>query len=183
MKKFLKWFFIVIIGLAIVLFGLYRYGIYKTKQKSPEETVSYNQGNLHIEVFYNRPSKRDRVIFGELVPYGKTWRTGANEATTFETNQDLLIKNDTLKAGKYSLWTVPGKQEWKVVFNDKMYPWGVSWGAEAAREKAHDALIVTLPREELSKPVEKFTIALDSKAMRLAWDRTQIEVPYRPASR
>jgi hypothetical protein len=65
------------------------------------------------------------VIFGGLVPYGEVWRTGANEATTFTTNQDLLVDGSFLAAGKYTLWTIPGPESWKVIFNSKMYPWGI----------------------------------------------------------
>ena len=64
---------------------------YSTKAHSPEDTVSYTDKDLKMEVFYNRPYKKERVIFGNLVPYNKVWRTGANEATTFETNKDIFI--------------------------------------------------------------------------------------------
>ena len=71
------------------------------KSFSPEEEVSFSADNLTVRVFYNRPFKKGRDIFGSLVPYGKVWRTGANEATTFETTQDLVFEGKTLKKGKY----------------------------------------------------------------------------------
>src|SRR5210317_1812756 len=103
--KFLKW---VIIVLALIAVGLFAYAytdIFK-KPLSPKDTVEFKLNDLKLEVFYNRPSKRDRVIFGGLVPYDKVWRTGANEATTFETNKSLNLGGTRLDAGIYTLWTI-----------------------------------------------------------------------------
>ncbi len=110
----------------LIVLGKLFYDRYATKAYSPEETVTYEENSLDLEVFYNRPYKKDRVIFGGLVPYGQVWRTGANEATTFSTNEDLLIDGSTLEAGKYTLWTIPMENSWKVIFNSKMYPWGIN---------------------------------------------------------
>jgi hypothetical protein len=107
MKKFL-----IISGIAvaalIILAAVTNFFVKKhTKSFSPEEQIEYKQDDLQIVVFYNRPYKKGREIFGALVPFGKVWRTGANEASTFETNQDLQFKGKTLKKGRYSLWTIP----------------------------------------------------------------------------
>jgi hypothetical protein len=104
MKKFL-----IILGVIVVLvLGalLYMRLVY-TKSFSPEDKSSFNSGDLQISVLYNRPFKKGRVIFGELVPYNKVWRTGANEATVFETNKDLVFGDKTLKAGRYTLVYYP----------------------------------------------------------------------------
>src|SRR6516225_6852741 len=105
---------IVIVGIVLVVLagGLYYYTQVYTKSFSPETKEDFVDGNLKIRVVYSRPSKKGREIFGKLVPFGKTWRTGANEATTFETNTDLKFGDKELKAGKYSLWTIPGEQTW-----------------------------------------------------------------------
>ena len=108
---------IVVIFVALVIF------VFQTKSYSPESDSNFRDGTLKITVFYNRPYKKGRVIFGGLVPYGKTWRTGANEATMFETNQDLVIGDKKLAAGKYSLWTVPNENSWTVVFNSNIPSW------------------------------------------------------------
>ncbi len=78
----------------------------EAKRASPEDMVEYVNEDLRIDVFYCQPSKRGREIFGELVPFGEVWRTGANEATTFETSIDLTIGGKVLPAGKYTLWTI-----------------------------------------------------------------------------
>ena len=123
MKKVL-----IIGGVALVLIagGLYYIQVY-TKSFSPSATIDFNDGDLKIQVVYCRPYKKGREIFGKLVPYAKTWRTGANEPTTFETNQDLKFGDKVLKAGKYSLWTVPNPETWQVVFNSEIPPWGVNF--------------------------------------------------------
>ncbi len=177
--RILKWFLIIVFGLIAVLFLLYRfYLLPQTKKASPEDTVIFNRGDLKIEVFYNRPSAKGREIFGDLVPYDETWRTGANEATTFETNQSLTIDGQELPAGKYTLWTVPRPNEWEVIFNNKMYGWGVGFDGKASRDPKHDQLNVTVPTQRTDNPVEMFTIAVEEgPALQLAWDDTRVVVP------
>ncbi len=176
---------LIIVGIVIVVIvaGLgiaYQVMINSTKSHSPEETVKYSKNGANLEVFYNRPFKKGRVIFGELVPYDETWRTGANEATTFETDKDLSIAGKTLKAGKYTLWTVPGEINWEVVFNSKMYDWGVDFSQKSLRETEHDALVITVPVQKENQTTEQFTISfqeLGSGAeMILAWDNVSIPV-------
>ena len=183
--KFLKWLLIILLGLALLGFAGFQYMKYNTKKASPEETVVLDQGGTHIEVFYNRPSKRGREIFGGLVPFNEVWRTGANEATTFSTNVDLRVGDQVLPSGTYTLWTIPGPQEWTVIWNGKMYPWGVSWGEKASREPEHDVLQVQVPVEALPQEVELFTIGLDGGSplrLTLRWDRTGVDVPMVPAN-
>jgi hypothetical protein len=124
------------IGGLVLLLGLLVVFIlrYTTKAHSPEDIAVYNQNDLKLEVFYNRPYKKDREIFGNLVPFNEVWRTGANEATTFETNQDILVDGSLLKAGKYTLWTIPMEDSWKIMFNSKMYPWGINLDKQAYRD-------------------------------------------------
>lgn len=177
--KFLKWFLIILGSLLLMGFIAFKFLQYSTKKASPEDKVVYGQGGLDMEVFYNRPGKKGRVIFGGLVPYGKVWRTGANEATTFTTNKDLRIGEGTLPAGTYTLWTIPGATEWTVIFNKKMYPWGVDWNRNASREATHDALRIVVPVEAITTPTELFTIAFQPAplAMTLTWDHVRVTVP------
>ena len=180
MKKALKIIGIVLLVLIIAGYGVRKYMISQTKKASPEETVTYVKGDTALEVFYNRPYKKGRVIFGNLVPYDVTWRTGANEATTFKTNTDLTIAGKTLPKGKYTLWTVPGASSWDIVFNDKMYMWGT--GAEgASRDPDKDVIIASVPARSTTATVEQFTIAFDEVEehlhLTLAWDTTSVVVP------
>jgi hypothetical protein len=179
MPKFLKWLLISLVVVAIALFGLFRYFMAETKKASPEEIVHFEEAGFDLELYYNRPSKKERVIFGELVPYGKVWRTGANEATTFSSASDLIIEGQKLAAGKYSLWTIPGEKTWKVIFNKKMYSWGLGWGGEVPREPEYDALVVEVPNLT-SDVTEKFTIKFEATPsgaiMVLLWDETKVPV-------
>jgi len=184
MNLFLKRLVILLTILAVGIF-IYSYlngGIFK-KPLSPKDTVEFKLNDLELEVFYNRPSKRNRDIFGGLVAYNQVWRTGANEATTFETNQALKIGNDYLPAGKYTLWTIPGENTWEVIFNGKQYPWGVNDAMQPMREPDYDVLSITVPVQKLDTPVEEFTIAFDNSidnlSLTMAWDTTKIVVPLK----
>lgn len=183
MKKFLKWTLIVLVALAVIMVIAFKMMQSNTKKFSPEDEVTFTQGDLQLEVFYNRPYKKGREIFGKLVPYGEVWRTGANEATTFSTNQDILVKGQKLKAGEYTLWTIPGPRLWQVIFNSKSYSWGVNWDGLASREAPYDVLNVAIPVQETSESIEQFTISIqdgDTITLTLAWDRTLINVPITP---
>ncbi|MEP0264652.1 DUF2911 domain-containing protein [Dokdonia sp.] len=179
MKKALKIGGIIIVILFAAGYGFREYVISQTKKASPEQIVNYTNGDTTLEVFYNRPYKKGRVIFGELVPYDITWRTGANEATTFETNTDLTIMGKTLPKGKYTLWTIPSATSWQVIFNDKMYLWGTGSNG-ASRDPEKDAIIVTVPVNTTAE-AEQFTITLEETGaqvhLNLAWDTTSVSVP------
>ncbi|MBC3759432.1 DUF2911 domain-containing protein [Hyunsoonleella sp. SJ7] len=154
------------------------------KRKSPKKTVAFKVDDLNLKVFYNRPSKRGREVFGALVPFDEVWRTGANEATTFETNKALKIGKDSLPKGKYTLWTIPNDTLWEVIFNRKQYPWGVDHQTlEPLREPEFDVINYKAPVETLNTTVEQFTIAFDNSTdklfMTLAWDDVRIKVPLR----
>ena len=126
MKK-LKWILLVVIALiALVMFVGMPYMKEQTKKHSPQATNTYTKNGMDLSVNYSSPSKKDRVIFGELVPYDVVWRTGANEPTTFSTGSDIKIIDKTLSAGTYSLWTKPGKESWGVIFNKEIPDWGVT---------------------------------------------------------
>lgn len=177
----------IILLLFIVVIGVFAYTYFYTdvfkNPLSPKDTVEFKLNDLKLEVFYNRPSKRERVIFGGLVAYNKVWRTGANEATTFETNQALKIGNDSLSAGKYTLWTIPNKDSWQVIFNSKQYVWGVNDALQAMREAEFDVINIDVPVEEIPNIVEQFTIAFDNStdnlSLTMAWDKTKIVVPLK----
>ena len=177
----------IILLLSIVAIGVLAYTYFYTdvfkKPLSPKDTIEFKLNDLELEVFYNRPSKRERDIFGGLVAYNKVWRTGANEATTFETNQALKIGNDSLPAGKYTLWTIPGKESWQVIFNSKQYPWGVNDAMQAMRDAEFDIINITIPVEEIPTTVEQFTIAFDNStdnlSLTMAWDNIKIVVPLK----
>ena len=181
MGKFLKWTIISLLllaGVMVVAFNILRSN---TKKYSPEQIVEFHEVGMDISVFYNRPYKNNREIFGGLVPYGEVWRTGANEPTTFTTDNDLNIAGKKLPAGEYTLWTIPHKDHWEVIWNDKDYRWGITMmGGKASRQPEYDVITTTIPVKETSKTVEQFTISfVEGTPLQfvLEWDDTRIEVP------
>lgn len=182
-KKHIKQLLLALGIVAFVGFGIFYFTRVKTKSYSPEDTVTLVDGDLKLEVFYNRPYKKSREIFGNLVPYNEVWRTGANEATTFETNRDILVDGSLLPKGKYTLWTIPMENSWKVIFNSKMYPWGITYEKVASREPEYDVLTLEVPVNKMYNSVEQFTIyfkeANDLNLMILAWDKTAITIPIK----
>ena len=185
MKKTLKRSLIGAAIFSFIILASYYVLNVKTKSYSPEEITVFQEDGLQLEVFYNRPYKKNREIFGALVPYDVVWRTGANEATTFQTNRDILVDGSLLPAGKYTLWTIPGETSWKVMFNSEMYPWGITLDKVASRLPEYDVLTLEVPMHTLPNPVEQFTISFEEEneliSMILAWDRTAIYIPIREA--
>ena len=180
----MKRIIVILLIIATVVFGIsYSNNGLFSKPLSPKKTVVFEVDDLKLEIFYNRPSKRNRQVFGALVPYNQIWRTGANEATTFETNKDLKIGDTLLEKGKYTLWTIPNEGEWIIIFNSKMYPWGVTETMKPMRESKFDVASFTTRVEKLDTTVEQFTIAFDNSTdnlfLTMAWDNTKIEVPLK----
>lgn len=183
---FLKRFLII---LAIAALGLLAYCVFVENifapRLSPKDSASIELNDLKLEVKYNRPSKRERDIFGALVPFNKVWRTGANEATTFFTNKNLLVKGMLLPKGNYTLWTVPMKDSWKVMFNSGQYQWGVNEQMEPMWNPNYDIVEIEVPTQTIDTTVERFTIAFDNTTgdlnLSLAWDNTRIAVPMKEA--
>lgn len=186
MIKFLKWTIgtIVVLGLLFYFVGI-PYIKTQTKKKSPQQTVTFNEninGSLiKISVAYSKPYKKGRVIFGGLVPFGKVWRTGANENTIFKTDKDLIIGGKKLPAGEYSLWPIPEKDKWTVIWNKKQYAWGIKFDGLASREPEKDAIQVEAAVETQSPSLEQFNIAFEKNGntvnLILAWDQTKINIP------
>lgn len=91
---------------------------------SPNAAVSQTIGTTDVTITYGRPSVKGRQVFGGLEPYGEVWRTGANEATTITFSDDVLVEGEPLEAGTYGLFTVPGEEDWTVIFNNVPNQWG-----------------------------------------------------------
>lgn len=181
MKRFLIFLLIGALTIALLIVGVKYMRLSQTKSFSPEDFVVFHQDDLTIRVFYNRPYKKGREIFGKLVPYGKVWRTGANESTTFEVNKDISIEGHILKAGKYSLWTIPGEETWSIIFNSEYGQWGVNSDGESNRNPERDVLTVDVMTLTQSREFEQFTIAFERTGeeaeMVLIWDKTLVAVP------
>ena len=167
------------IVISVIIFLIVGGRLY-TKSFSPEDMVTYVNGDTEISVEYCRPSKKGRKIFGELEPYGEIWRTGANEATMIRLSKDFKINGELIKAGKYSLFSIPGEDSWTIIFNDQLGQWGTIYNEE------RDVLRVQVDSGKLADAVEKFTIEFEAKngevIMILKWDDTEVKIPFVPVS-
>ncbi len=182
--KILKWILGILAALLLLFYFVgMPYLREQTKKHSPERTSTYDQNGFDLAVHYSSPFKKGRVIFGELIPYDQVWRTGANEPTVLETKTDISLMNKKLPAGKYSMWTIPGRTSWTLILNDEIPDWGVtisSGGRETTRDSEHDVLEVNIPVETLDAVEESFTIDFeqtDQLYLRLYWDTIRIKAP------
>jgi hypothetical protein len=143
-------------------------------ESSPASTLKQRVGVTDIEIVYWRPSLRGRTAFGGLAPYGSLWRTGANGATRVTVSTDVKVQGSVLPAGTYELFSIPGKEEWTVIFQKPAKQWG-----SYKYDQANDVLRVTAKPAALPSPVESFTISLgdlrdDSATLALAWEKTRV---------
>lgn len=148
-------------------------------QASPKAILKTKVGLTDVEVEYSRPGLkgRDKKIFGELAPYGKVWRTGANEATKITFSENVKVSGKELAAGTYALLTIPDKNEWTVIFNTQLDMWG-NYGYN----EEHDVLRVKVKPTVIPYPKETFTIDFSSYTnsgadLTISWDNTLVSVP------
>ncbi|KAA0990261.1 DUF2911 domain-containing protein [Dyadobacter aurulentus] len=173
----------LLIGLGIIVLGLIIFSGVRmyTKSFSPEAVAQITKTGLGINVKYSRPSKKGRLIFGRdqdnaLSPYGKVWRTGANEATLIEFQQDVLMLGQPVKAGTYSLYSVPGQSTWKIILNAETGQWGTEYN------DGKNVLTVEVPIRIRHTVQEQFNIYFEEVPegvnMILSWDQTEAVVPF-----
>jgi hypothetical protein len=146
------------------------------KPASPpgEATLKFDDGKT-VSIQYSRPSMRGRKIFGELVPYGEVWRTGANAATSLKTDVALNIGGASVPAGSYTLYTLPGASGWKLIINKQTGQWGTEYNP------AQDLARLDMKVASRTSPLEQFTISFDktggnSAMLKLEWDTTVASV-------
>lgn len=144
---------------------------------SPTAKIVQDFSTTHIEITYSRPSVRGRVVFGNLVPYGKLWRTGANVATRITTNEDLEIGGQPVKAGEYALYTIPGETSWEVILNTGTGNWGVGGYNEDG-----NVARFTVPVQKTTQHYDQFTIdttsiTYSSCNIEIMWDNVKVVIP------
>jgi hypothetical protein len=146
---------------------------------SPRDSVATSVDGASVSVAYGRPSMRGRRIMGQVVPYGQVWRTGADNATHFRTDRDLVVRGTRVPAGSYTLWTIPGPDEWTVIINSQTGQWGTQYNA--ARDFAR---IPVAARRTFDEPVEQLTMRFDPSdcgeggVLVLEWENTRVAVPF-----
>ena len=148
----------------------------KTPAPSPTQTIKQDFGLSSVELVYSRPGIKGRKIFGDLVPFGKVWRTGANSATRLRFNDDVMVGGQALKAGEYALYTIPGEAEWDIIINKGSANWGTDYKQE------DDVLRVKAKPMKMNESVESFTMHFaavkpSSMELHIMWDKTAVAVP------
>lgn len=163
----------------LVCFSTTNFAQVKTPQASPLSKVEQIVGLTTVQVEYSRPSAKGRPVYGDLVPFGKNWRTGANANTIVTFSDNVTFGGKELKAGKYALFTVPMADKWDVIFYTDTDNWGLP--QEWSEEKV--ALRITSKPEVTSKSVETFTIEInnlsnDGATLDIIWERTRVSTPF-----
>lgn len=152
----------------------------KSKRPSPPEKATCDLGSGQtITTDYSSPRMKGRKIFGELVPYGKVWRTGANEATTFVTSGEVEVGGKAVPAGSYTIFTVPEADKWTLIINKKTGEWGIPYKYES-----DELARVDMKVSKLSSPKEDFTISYDKSGngctLNVEWETTKASVHISP---
>lgn len=142
---------------------------------SPLDIISLRYKDNYVKITYSQPQKKNREIFGHLVPYGKVWRTGANEATEITTTQDIQMDSIVLKAGTYSIFTIPEKDQWTVIINADVGLWG------AYNYNEHkDVWRFQVPVQPADKQYEPFTMIFDHRNevadLLMLWDKIKVSI-------
>lgn len=146
----------------------------KEAPKSPRVTATCE----YAEIAYGQPSKRGRIIFGELVPYGKVWRTGANMSTDLTVKSDVYVGDKLLKPGTYALFTIPRENEWTVILNAKPAQRGAS---EYEANKDKNVLEISAPAERVNAVQEELKMSFEEGQLLIRWDEMQVSVPFKKA--
>jgi Protein of unknown function (DUF2911) len=163
--------------LALALFAMARHAQQdKSKRPSPAATATFDLGGgKSVTIDYSSPRVKGRKIYGELVPYGKVWRAGANEATTLVTTADVTIGGTVVPAGSYTIFTIPDKDKWTLIISKKTAEWGTDYPGPSSDLARVDMKVSTLPA-----PVENFTISFDKSAyggtLNFDWETTRASV-------
>lgn len=147
-------------------------------QPSPNAISTLKYEGTYIKITYCRPHQRGRTVFGGMIPYGKVWRTGANEATELTITREILIGGKKLAAGTYSIFTIPYPDEWIIIINSEVGQWGAY-----EYNKERDVLRFTVPVAASNIHHEPFTIEFEQKEkitnLLMQWDRTKVIIPIR----
>lgn len=168
MKK-LKFLKLILLSISTFIFSTQ--ALAQRQGASPRDSVKGKVGASEIQINYGSPSVKGRVIWGDLVPYGKVWRTGANEATRFSTSKDIMIEGKKLEAGTYSFFAIPNEKEWIIIFNRSAKQWGAF-----DYKQVEDALRVTVHPAKSSTNNERLLYKIQSGGFSLLWEKLEVPV-------
>ncbi|HQZ25963.1 MAG TPA: DUF2911 domain-containing protein [Flavobacterium sp.] len=169
----------IIFVLAMIIANYVTEAQVKTPQPSPKSTIMQVVGLTNVEIVYSRPSAKGRDVFNNLVPFGKLWRTGANENTTISFSDDVIIDGKTLAKGKYALYTTPRADNWEIIF----YTATDNWGNPENWDETKVALKTTVKSEHIDRLVESFTIGINNldnnfAHLEISWEKTIVALKF-----
>lgn len=169
----------IIIVLAMMIANYAIEAQVKTPAPSPKCTMSQVVGLTNVEIVYSRPSAKGRDVFNNLVPYGKVWRTGANENSTITFSDDIVIDGKTLAKGKYAIFTIPRADNWEIIF----YTATDNWGIPGTWDETKVALKTSVKSGHSDKLIESFTIGInnldnDYAFLELSWENTIVALKF-----
>ncbi|WP_439881158.1 DUF2911 domain-containing protein [Pontibacter sp. MBLB2868] len=142
----------------------------KSKRPSPPAKATGKVGGAMVTVDYSSPAVKGRTIWGDLVPYGEVWRAGANEATTVTFDKDVMVEGQPLPAGTYSFYTIPGEDQWTVIFNKVAKQWGTEY------DKGQDALRVMVKPKKSATMNERLKYEVTKDGLVLLWENLEVPV-------
>ena len=151
------------------------------KRLSPHETISAVSDGNRVTIVYGRPYTKNprsgevRKIWGGLVPYGKVWRTGADEATLLITQKPITLGGTSIPAGAYTLFTLPAEDGAKLIVNKQIGQWGVGPGSY---DESQDLARIDMKKQTLDTPVDQFTISVRGGELKMSWEKTEYSVPF-----
>lgn len=170
MQKYAKTPLYLLPILAVYFVGLQATAQDKATRPSPPLQVSQKVGGTTVLINYGQPSVKGRKIWGDLVPYGQVWRTGANEATTFEVDKNVKIEGQALAAGKYGFFTIPNEGDWTIIFNKVPNQWGAF-----KYEDKQDALRVKVKPKKSANFSEQLLYSISPKGtVGILWENIEV---------
>jgi Protein of unknown function (DUF2911) len=166
-----------LLTIALAVTYLFSTAQVKMPQPSPVQTVKQDFGMGNIELSYSRPSAKDRKVFGDLVPFNKLWRTGANGATIIKFNDPVEIKGKKVDTGSYALYTIPGADKWEIILNKGVKNWGID-----GYNEAEDVVRISVEPSKATNMTETFTMQFtdlkpESLSLQILWDKTLVNIP------
>jgi Protein of unknown function (DUF2911) len=169
----------IILVLAMIMASFFTKAQVKTPQASPRQIITQTVGLTDVEINYCRPGAKGRSVFGNLVPFGKLWRTGANENTIISFSEDIVVDGKTLPKGKYALYTIPNIENWDVIF----YKTTDNWGTPEVFSDTNVVLKARVKAEVLPKKVETFTIAINGldnnfAFLEMYWENSYVALKF-----
>jgi DUF2911 family protein len=167
-------------GLVLALTGVFMSSVIVAQGGAPASPAATATGKTKdgatITISYSSPGVKGRKIWGELVPYDKVWRAGANKATIFETDKKIKVEGKDLAAGKYSLYAIPGEKEWTIIFNSATGQWGINMDGSTTEDAAKDVLRVKVKPKKSKEFTERLAYTVGEKQVALVWENLEVPI-------